>query len=163
MSQHPAAVTLSEASKCMNIFMCWHAGSVQTSTVEMASMQGDPADFFQHPALLGSNLYDRDRPRQSPPKGRRASTATAQKPTAAQPAPPSPVKVMATATSYAVLCYSRRKDMCRVAVRTTCMRISSVGCQAVLLNCACQCPGTRQIGMIQFTRVKANRTSQPAI
>ncbi len=36
----------------------------------MASTQGNPADFFQHPVPLGSNLYDRDRPRATPPEGR---------------------------------------------------------------------------------------------
>lgn len=36
----------------------------------MASTQGNPADFFQHPAPLGSNLYDRDRAKAIPPEGR---------------------------------------------------------------------------------------------
>ena len=36
----------------------------------MASTQGNPADFFQHSAPLGSNLYDRDRARATPPEGR---------------------------------------------------------------------------------------------
>ncbi|KAA6427690.1 MAG: hypothetical protein FRX49_02353 [Trebouxia sp. A1-2] len=45
-------------------------GSVHTRHLTMASTQGNPADFFQHPALLGSNLYDRDRPRATPPEGR---------------------------------------------------------------------------------------------
>lgn len=36
----------------------------------MASTEGNPANFFQHPAPLGSNLYDRDRIKATPPEGR---------------------------------------------------------------------------------------------
>ncbi|KAL3145426.1 hypothetical protein ABBQ38_001671 [Trebouxia sp. C0009 RCD-2024] len=36
----------------------------------MAGTRGNPANFFQHPAPLGSNLYDRDRVRVVPPAGR---------------------------------------------------------------------------------------------
>ena len=50
--------------------MCNFAGSVQIRNLQMASTQGSPADFFQHPAPLGSNLYDRDRARAAPPEGR---------------------------------------------------------------------------------------------
>ena len=50
--------------------MCTCAGSVQTRSLQMASTQGNPADFFQHPTPLGSNLYDRDRARATPPEGR---------------------------------------------------------------------------------------------
>lgn len=46
------------------------AGQVQRQTLPMASTQGSPANFFQHPAPLGSNLYDRDRVRVIPPEGR---------------------------------------------------------------------------------------------
>lgn len=51
-----------------------HAGSMSKKTVEMAGTSGNPADFFQHPAPLGSNLYDRDRPRVAPPQGRQNPT-----------------------------------------------------------------------------------------
>ena len=50
--------------------MCIFAGSVQTRSLQMTSTQGNPADFFQHPTPLGSNLYDRDRARAAPPKDR---------------------------------------------------------------------------------------------
>ena len=50
--------------------MCTFAGSVQNRSLQMASTQGNPADFFQHPTPLGSNLYDRDRARATPPEDR---------------------------------------------------------------------------------------------
>ena len=46
------------------------AGRVQTEHLAMAAAQGNAANFFQHPAPLGSNLYDRDRVRAIPPEGR---------------------------------------------------------------------------------------------
>ena len=46
------------------------AGIVQSRQLSLAATQGNPADFFQHPAPLGSNLYDRDRVRAQVPAGR---------------------------------------------------------------------------------------------
>lgn len=46
------------------------AGTVQSRRLSLAATQGNPADFFQHPAPLGSNLYDRDRLRAQIPAGR---------------------------------------------------------------------------------------------
>ena len=45
---------------------------MKTETLAMASTQGNPDNFFQHPAPLGSNLYDRDRVRAIPPEGRQS-------------------------------------------------------------------------------------------
>ena len=60
----------------------------------MASTEGNPANFFQHPAPLGSNLYDRDRVKATPPEGRQlragsqplASTKAAPEPSSAEKA-----------------------------------------------------------------------------
>ena len=49
---------------------CHFAGVVQSRQLSLAATQGNPADFFQHPAPLGSNLYDRDRVRAQIPAGR---------------------------------------------------------------------------------------------
>ncbi|KAL3145033.1 hypothetical protein ABBQ32_003526 [Trebouxia sp. C0010 RCD-2024] len=45
-------------------------GQTQTETLPMAGTRGNPANFFQHPAPLGANLYDRGRVRVVPPAGR---------------------------------------------------------------------------------------------
>ncbi|KAK9806807.1 hypothetical protein WJX72_003504 [[Myrmecia] bisecta] len=67
----------------------------EESSLEVAAVQGEPADFFQHPSALGANLYDRDRQKASPPAGRHsdpASTATpASEPAAASSAPPAQI------------------------------------------------------------------------
>lgn len=52
------------------VIVVWCAGQTQTQTLPMAGTRGNPANFFQHPAPLGSNLYDRDRVRVVPPAGR---------------------------------------------------------------------------------------------
>ena len=46
------------------------AGIVQSRQLSLAATQGNPADFFQHPSPLGSNLYDRGRVRAQVPAGR---------------------------------------------------------------------------------------------
>ena len=54
---------------------CFSAGVVQSRQLSLAATQGNPADFFQHPAPLGSNLYDRDRVRAQIPAGRGAAAS----------------------------------------------------------------------------------------
>ena len=68
----------------------------------MASTQGNPADFFQHPAALGSNLYNRDRVKAIPPEGRRSGLGSQLNatPSISAPAEPeSPPKVGYTLVS----------------------------------------------------------------
>lgn len=70
-------------------------GQIHTETLPMASTQGNPANFFQHPAPLGSNLYDRDRARVIPPEGRQlgpGGTSRGAATTETAPEPSSPEK-----------------------------------------------------------------------
>ena len=75
----------------------------------MASTKGNPANFFQHPAPLGSNLYDRDRVKATPPEGRQlgagvqhvSSTKAATEPKMAEKAS---VKGNCAALRCAMLC-----------------------------------------------------------
>ena len=46
---------------------------MQTKVLDMESTKGNPADYFQHPAPLGSNLYDRNRVKALPPEGRQSA------------------------------------------------------------------------------------------
>ena len=74
------------------------AGTVQTKIVQMAGIQGNPADFFQHPAPLGSNLYDRGRIRALPPEGRQIGVGgqLMSLPSMSTPTEPDPPKKVGT-------------------------------------------------------------------
>lgn len=72
----------------------------------MAGTRGNPANFFQHPAPLGANLYDRGRVRVVPPAGRQLGPGVQAGSLSSIPAPESTsaIKVSTTGECGTLLC-----------------------------------------------------------